>query len=881
MHVFLFFLILQRLHIFPLSSIIYTMSDETEIVKISVRNLVEFLLRSGDLTAGGPGVRNLEAMQEGSRIHRKIQKSMGVGYEAEVSLMMQFSVRSQETREDFTLQVEGRADGIWRPLAGTSLPKATDVHVLPGESGQGSTEELTETAGVPEDAEPDVLIDEIKGVYQDISRFEKPDPVHLAQAMCYAYMVITAEVLPRIAVQITYCQIDTEQIRRFRSVYTAEEITTWFLELIEQYKPWAVYEYDWRRKRTASIEGLRFPFPFRTGQDDLVAYTYRQIRDKGRLFIEAPTGVGKTITTIFPSVKAMGEGLCDRIFYLTAKTITRTVAEECFTLLKTPVAVSSGSPDQPDTYPSEPVDVPGLAFKSITLTAKEKLCILDKPNCDPSLCERAHGHFNRVNEALYELLIHEDSISRDIILDYADRYTVCPFELSLDVSLFADAVIGDYNYVFDPNVYLRRFFTPGKQGNMVLLVDEAHNLVERGREMYSAALVKEDFLAVARLTRAMQKKEHRADALYTLRQFTLAAEAVNRELLTWKRQCDSFLLIDDLGTLAFKLLRVVSNYEIMAAENPVLPDRETFVEFYFSVRNFLLVWENYDDHYRTYANYDEEGHFRIILQCMDPSKRLREVCERARAGIFFSATLLPIRYYKEQLGGEKDDPAVYAQSSFSEEQRRILIASDVTSLYRSRGPAMYQRIASYIERFVTAQEGNYLIFFPSYRFLEEVSILLSLPEDRNLLVQGRHMRETERERFLEEFEGENVVGLCVMGGIFAEGIDLTGDRLIGAAIVGTGLPMVCDERELFRSYYDQKKGNGFDYAYLYPGIGKVFQAGGRVIRTATDRGVVLLLDDRFLRQEYRSNFPREWQGFRTVTLDTLEEELTSFWKTPD
>ena len=811
---------------------------------------------------------------------------MGVGYEAEVSLLMQVTLTSAETGEDFCLQVEGRADGVWRDITGTSLPPAGDIHGLPGKT-IGDTEhqpESVETEGndvqLPEPAiEPDVLIDEIKGVYQDIDRIREPEPVHLAQALCYAYMVVIAEELPRIGVQITYCQIETDQIRRFRSCFSSDEIRSWFEALIEEYKPWAIYEYDWKKKRNASISGLRFPFPYRPGQDDLVAYTYQRIRDKGRLFIEAPTGVGKTITTVFPSVKAMGEGLCDRIFYLTAKTITRTVAEECFSLLKSPIAVLSdvSSDEIPDVSMHPDSEVPGLSFKSITLTAKEKLCILGHPNCDPTQCERAHGHFDRVNEALYELLTHEDSISRDTILAYAERFLVCPFELSLDASLFADAVIGDYNYVFDPYVYLRRFFTPGKQGSMVLLVDEAHNLVERGREMYSATLVKEDFLAIARTAKAMMKKEHRSDALYTLRQFVLAVEACNRALLEWKRQCDGFLDITDLGALAFKLLRVVSNYEIMAAENPVLPERERFVEFYFGVRRFLATWETYDDHYRTYANYDEDGNFRITLQCMDPSRKLREVCERARAGIFFSATLLPIRYYKEQLGGDADDPAVYAQSSFSTEQRQILIAGDVTSLYRSRGPEMYRRIASYIERFVSAQRGNYLVFFPSYRFLEEVSGLLSVPEDIRLLVQGRHMRETEREAFLAEFDGDNVVGLCVMGGIFAEGIDLTGDRLIGAAIVGTGLPMVCDERELFRRYFDEKKGNGFDYAYLYPGIGKVFQAGGRVIRTASDRGVVLLLDDRFLRAEYRQEFPREWQSFRSVTLETLEEELQAFW----
>ena len=413
---------------------------------------------------------------------------------------------------------------------------------------------------------------------------------------------------------------------------------------------------------------------------------------------------------------------------------------------------------------------------------------------------------------------------------------------------------------------------------MILLIDEAHNLVERGREMYSATIVKEDFLEVARLARAMAKKERRPDAAYSLTQLVRAAESVNRHLLNYKRQCDRFVILEDIApVLSFPLLRTAGAYEVMAAENPVLPDRDIFVEFYFTVRNFLAVLDEYDDHYRTYANYDSEGRFQITLQCMDPSRRLREVCDRARASVFFSATLLPIRYYKEQLGGDRDDAAVYAQSSFSEDQRQILIARDVTSLYRSRGPEMYRRIACYVEKFVSARKGNYIVFFPSYAFLEEVAARITVPDEYSLLIQGRHMSESEREEFLASFEQENRVGFCVMGGIFAEGIDLTGDRLIGAAVVGTGLPMVCEERELFKQYFDEEKDRGFDYAYLYPGLGKVFQAGGRVIRTATDRGVILLLDDRFLREDVRREFPREWQTFETVTIDTVDEALEGFW----
>lgn len=802
------------------------MSEERMTVKISVRNLVEFIYRQGDITSTGSGARDTEAMQLGSKIHRKIQKSMGLGYEAEVSLFTLQKLESKEFREPFYLQVEGRADGIYR-----------DIYK------EGKR----------------VLIDEIKGVYLDVNELKEPIYVHKAQAMCYAYMVAEQEELPEIEVQVTYCHLETEQIVRFQEVYTRLEIVEWFCELMEQYEKWAIYEYDWKKKRDASIRNLVFPFPYRKGQKELAAVTYHTIEDKKKLFIEAPTGVGKTITTVFPAVKAMGEGLSDRIFYLTAKTITRTVAEDCFALL--------GKQE--------------LCFKPLTITAKEKLCVLDKIACNPGECERASGHYDRVNEAVYDMLVNEEKMTREIILAYAEKHQVCPFEMGLDAALFADAIICDYNYVFDPNVYLRRFFSAEKKGDMILLVDEAHNLVERGREMYSARLVKEDFLEVKRIVKATLRHEKRPEIQYLLRKFEKSLEAANRCMLNWKHECDEFEVIDEVGMFEFQLLRILGDYELFAKEYPVLPERETLLNFYFGVRHFLAILENMDDNYQIYLDYDEERNFRIKLQCMDPSRCLGEVMGRVRSTILFSATLLPIRYYKEQLGGEKEDVAVYAQSSFLPEQRKVLIARDATSKYTRRGPAEYQKIADYIDAFVTAKEGNYLIFFPSYAFMDQVVTRMREHEGQRLLVQNADMREREREEFLQAFEEEtteNIVGCCVMGGIFSEGIDLREDRLIGAVIVGTGLPMVCKERELFKNYFEKKKGSGFDYAYLYPGVNKVFQAGGRVIRTAEDKGAILLLDERFVQRQYRKLFPREWEEYEVVDVQEMKATLRQFWR---
>ncbi len=334
--------------------------------------------------------------------------------------------------------------------------------------------------------------------------------------------------------------METERERRFHETFLFEELEIWFMDLLEQYSKWAMYEYQWKKRRNRSIKDMEFPFPYREGQRDLVVGVYRTLEREKKLYLEAPTGVGKTVSTVFPAIKAMGEGLTDRIFYLTAKTITRTVAEECFDLL------SDAS----------------LIFKPITLTSKEKLCVLDKMNCNPYDCPRAKGHFDRVNDTIYDLLIHENRIDRSLIQEYADRHMVCPYEMSLDAALFADAVICDYNYVFDPVVFLKRFFSGDRKNNYVLLIDEAHNLVERGREMYSAVLYKEDFLAIRRMVKKIYDNTSDTSKKNELNPFIKALESGNRQMLEWKRQCDEFREIESIGVFSFCVQRVIGEYEL-------------------------------------------------------------------------------------------------------------------------------------------------------------------------------------------------------------------------------------------------------------------------------------------------------------------------------
>ena len=778
-------------------------------VRISVRALVEFILRSGDID-NRMGTADKDAMLLGAKLHRKIQRGMGAGYHPEVSL--RFSVPCK----GFILEIEGRADGVWERKEG-------------------------------------VVIDEIKGVFKDLALLEEPVEVHLAQARCYAYIYSCQHDLEEIGVQMTYCHLETEDIKRFQSVYAREELEGWFYDLVGKYEKWARYRIQWEEKRNQSIRQVEFPFPYREGQRKLVASVYRTIQQGKELFIQAPTGVGKTMACVFPAVRAMGEGLGEKIFYLTAKTITRTVAWQAFDILKEQA----------------------LRMKVLVLTAKEKICFCEKQDCNPEACPYAKGHFDRVNDAVYELLTTSDEMSREILEEQARKWQVCPYEMSLDLAEWVDAVICDYNYVFDPNAHLRRFFGEGMKGDYLFLIDEAHNLVERGREMYSASLCKEEVLKIRRLTKEDGKLSRRL-------------EDCNRQMLALKRECEGCRVLDSVSALYLRLLNLMGELERYLEEHKGQDEkREAVLEFYFAVCRFVSTCERVDENYLLYSEIREDGKFQVCLFCVNPSRNLQNFLEKGRSAVFFSATLLPIRYYKQLLSTEEEAYAIYARSPFDPANRLLLLGKDVSTRYTRRGEGMYQRYARYLLAAASGKQGNYIAFFPSYRFMEAVyeefqKLLEEEKENPGIecVMQSQYMTEEAREIFLENFEEareQSLMGFCVMGGIFAEGIDLARDRLIGAVIVGTGLPQVCRERELLKEYFEGKGKKGFDYAYLYPGMNKVLQSAGRVIRTDEDRGVILLLDDRFGDARYRETFPREWEKIEVCTLTGVEERLREFW----
>ena len=539
------------------------MEKEQPLIRISVRNLVEFILRSGDID-NRIAAADKDAMLLGGKIHRKIQRRMGADYHAEVTLKYEVPCKG------FILSVEGRADGIIDTPSG-------------------------------------IVIDEIKGVLKDLDMIKEPVAVHLAQAKCYAYIYASQKKLEEIGVQMTYCNMETEEIKRFQNVYVYEELDRWFWELIGKYEKWARYQIRWKEKRNASIKEVEFPFAYREGQRDLTASVYRTILRKKKLFIQAPTGVGKTISTVFPAVKAVGEGLGEKIFYLTAKTITRTVAWQAFDILKEQA----------------------LRMKVLVLTAKEKICFCEETNCNPEACPYAKGHYDRVNDAVYELLTTSDEMNREILEEQARKWKVCPHEMSLDVSEWVDAVICDYNYVFDPNAHLRRFFGEGISGEYLFLIDEAHNLVERGRSMYSAKLCKEDFLKVKRLVKDEDVK------------LAKRISECNQQLLTLKRECEDYQVLNSVSHIYLKLLNLMGELERFLEDCKKEDLRKEVLDFYFDVRRFVATHDRLDENYMIYSELLNNGHFEIHLFCVNPEKIFKNFWIKEIAPCFFRRLSCP------------------------------------------------------------------------------------------------------------------------------------------------------------------------------------------------------------------------------------------------
>ncbi|MBU4540070.1 MAG: ATP-dependent DNA helicase [Firmicutes bacterium] len=777
-------------------------------IKLSVRNLVEFMLRSGNIDS--QFISNASAL-EGTRAHQKVQKdNQDKGYTPEVSLKYSLEY------EGFSFRIEGRADGIIASEAG-------------------------------------IIVDEIKSTSRPLSQIdEESSNTHWAQAKCYAFIYALQHELPEIAVQLTYFQRDNDEIKQFLKSFTQSELAVFFYDLIDQYLVWASLTSDWVAKRNATIRVLNFPFEsYRRGQREMAVAVYKTIAEHQKLFVQAPTGIGKTMSTLFPAIKSMAEGHTGKIFYLTAKTIVREVAEEAFAKMA----------DQ------------GLAFKSITLTAKEKICFREETICDPDHCQYARGHFDRINGAILDILAQENRLTRPIIEGYAHKHQVCPFEFSLDLTLFSDCVICDYNYVFDPRVYLKRFFTDNG-GDYTFLIDEAHNLVDRARSMFSAALYKKPILELKRLFK--DRDPGIAKALGKLNAHMIGLRKL-AEANQYYRQPEA---PKDFFSLLMQFIHLA---EAWLVKNEGNESHEQLLELYFNALTFMRTAEFYDHRYLTYVE-NSNGDTKIKLFCLDPSHLLGEAIKRGRAAIFFSATLSPLDYFAEILGGNPDSYKISLPSPFDVKNRELLIDDTISTTFRNREKT-YPVIADRIKTVLAQHPGNYLVYFPSYKYLNAVFEIFSETYPEIITIrQTPEMNEDDRELFLGQFRPEpgttpaGMLGFGVLGGIFSEGVDLKHEGLIGAIIVGVGLPQICFERNIIRDYFNEKNHAGYEYSYLYPGMNKVLQAAGRVIRTETDRGVIVLIDERFGSSSYRQLFPREWFPHRQIRSEAdLKKSLQDFW----
>lgn len=774
-----------------------------KIIKISIRNLVEFIMRHGSID--NRYTSSIKAI-EGIRGHQRVQKSYGDNYTAEVPLKYTL------TYEDLEIMVEGRADGI-----------------------------------LIEDEK--TIIDEIKTTTKDLLLIdENTNPLHWAQAKCYGYIYSMQNELDNIDIQITYYNIDTKSTRILRQSYTLKELEEFFFWLIDEYKSWAQLESDWVNKRNESIKKLKFPFEnYRPGQRELAVRVYKSITDSKKCFAQAPTGTGKTISTIFPAIKAMGEDKTSKIFYLTAKTITREVAQNTISLMRKK----------------------DLNLKAVTITAKEKICKMDEVNCNPEYCPYANGYFDRINNSLKDILAKYNDYSKDNIEKISEEYMLCPFELSLDLTNLSDVIICDYNYVFDPRVYLKRFFDT-KTTDYTFLIDEAHNLVDRAREMYSATLNEEKFVKVKKL---ISKKDKRITRV--IKEIQSYFEDKLEDLTT----LDENDLVESEAPL--ELCEILSSFikfvdEYLARTNE---ENEELMDLYFDVYSFLSISDFYDKNYTTIYTKTFNG-MTIKIYCVNPQKVIEEKMKKAKSNIIFSATLIPMDYFMKMYSYDEEDFIINLKSPFDVKNRLLIIGDNVATTYNKRFETS-EDIASYIANCVQAKKGNYMVFFPSYKYMELVfeKMKENYP-DINTSIQESNMSEEEKEEFLSMFDEDNKethVGFCVLGGHFSEGIDLTNDKLIGVIIVGVGMPQIGIERDIIKDHMKDSN-KGFDYAYVYPGMIKVLQAAGRCIRTDDDKGVILLLDNRYSQRRYQSLFPYEWYpNFRVRKSDDVKTLCEEFW----
>ena len=771
--------------------------------RIAVRDIVSFLYASGDLSS--ETFQNVSAL-EGTKAHQYVQSHYTSEDQSEISISLMYE------KNDYLLYLNGRMDGLIRQ-------------------------------------ENFYVLDEIKSTRKNI--FDETftyNLEHLAQLKFYAYMYMKNEQLTDMEGRITYIQISDYKTRYFNFTFYLRDLEVFINDSIEEYLEWISIIEHYQRQKFDSIETLSFPFDtYRRGQREMMAAVYQTIKDKDILYAIAPTGIGKTMASLFSSIKALDNDR-QKIFYTTAKTQGKTIALDAINLLK----------DK------------GLTIKALEITAKDTTCFLEKRNCDPNVCPFAKGFFDRLKDATIDIFSNEDILDRQTVESYAKKHEICPFEYSLYVSYFVDIIICDYNYVFDPRVHLVRYFDEFNY-QPLLLVDEAHNMIQRSRDMYSATIFKSDLIKLRRLGSKLKPSIKHAIKK------VLDALTVYEDRLTYAY----FLSDKDIDETVYDTIRnLLTKIENSLKENPKYNNKTQILDIYFTFLAFVKIYEYYGETYLTNIYKDQDEDLIVELRCLDASKYILDTLEnKAYGSTFFSATLHPIEYYKKLISQDVGE-TLKIKSPFPPEHLNLVLYNSVSTRYKDRDNSL-DEVIKIIKETVLAKKGNYIAFFPSYQYLNQVYEKLS-SDDIEIMLQEKDMGHFERHQTIDTFRSNSEtsrLGLFVMGGMFSEGIDYIGDMLSGVIVVGVGLPMINELNNQLKDYYDIAFNKGFDYAYQYPGMNKVIQAVGRVIRTENDKGVAILIDDRFDTPYYRKLFPIEWKSYsRISSIKNLKQALSEFWK---
>jgi DNA excision repair protein ERCC-2 len=694
-----------------------------------------------------------------------------------------------------------------------------------------------------------LAVEEIKSTTTDLELIDiTTRPEHLAQAKLYAYLYCLQENIKSISVRLVYVTLKDYNTKVFVKRYNFTQLRKFFEKTIKQYVDWLDIVESHRLNKLRSIEGLNFPFnEYREGQYSFMGAIYKTIISHDILFSIAPTGIGKTIGALFSALKSI-KNEREKVFYLTAKNAGKTIAIDTVNLLKEN----------------------GLTAKTVVLYSKEEMCLMDKVDCDPDICPYAKGYFSRVNKALEDIFVHQDIYDKNLIKSYGEYHTICPHEFSLDISYFSDIVICDYNYAFDPRVHLIRYFDE-EYYSPILLVDEAHNMIDRSKSMYSSTLSLMGILALQKVTTKLKPSVRGK-----IQKVIMHIEEFTKKIDLEKSQFYYQMALDEEIIVLLESVR--SRLEQILIENKKFSTRKQVLDGYFMCNQFLKISEYYGANYR-YIVEKQNGDVKISLSCLDASSYINEIINRRSQGtVFFSATLEPIDYHV-RLITKGNGKSISIPSPFPIDNLGIFIDSRTSTRYRDRKNSI-SAIIDDIYIMADTKVGNYICFFPSYKYLEDTLEQFD-STNYDVQVQKRNQSVNDKLTILSSFDTigkRSKIGFFVLGGSFSEGIDYIGEKLYGVMVVGVGMPQYNKSNEILRAYFDDQFGEGFDYAYTYPGMNKVIQAAGRVIRTRLDKGIVILFDDRYSHQKYRKLFPNNWTNAVTVRISShLKKKINHFW----